>query len=145
MSVNAYIGTVEKGKFIPDSPRDFATEFLRRNGKRVVVSVKVWRKKRSNNQNRYWWAVVVRLFADAMVCLPDEAHEALKAELNSEIKVIGDRVIRIPKSTADLDTQEFKALVERAQRLGAEMFDGMYIPDPESPQAEALMEERLVA
>ena len=74
-----------------------------------------------------------------MACTREEAHEALKAELNYDLKVIGDRAIRIPKSTADLNTLEFKELVERAHQLGAEMF-GMDIPDPASPQAQAMME-----
>ena len=137
----AYTGTVEQGKFRPDSPAEFTSEFVRRNGKRVVVLVKDWRKNRSTNQNKYWWGVIVPMFAseDAMACTREEAHEALKAELNYDLKVIGDRAIRIPKSTADLNTLEFKELVERAHQLGAEMF-GMDIPDPASPQAQAMME-----
>lgn len=142
MVVHAYTGTVKRGKFTPDSPREFAKEFLHKEGKRVVVSVKEWRKNRSNSQNRFWWGVVVPLFAETMGCTSEEAHEALKAEINYDLKVIGDRAIRVPKSTADLNTAEFKELVEKAQRLAAEMFSGLYIPDPASAQADAMMEEK---
>ncbi len=147
MKAVGFPGEVGKdGKFRPDSPADFSAEFSGRKGKRVVVWVKEWRRVRSTPQNKYWWAVVCRMFADkdAMACSPEEAHEALKAELNAEIKVFGERMIRIPHSTADLDTQEFGALIEKAQRLGAEMF-GMNIPDPGSPQAVVMEEERLFA
>lgn len=141
----AFLGTVEKGKFVPDSPRDFTMEFLRREKKRVVVTVKDWRKNRSNRQNAYWWGVVVPMFAhpDCMACSPDEAHEALKAELNCEFREVGDRLIRIPKSTANLTTLEFKELVEKAQRLAGEMWPGMTIPDPGSPQADALIDDKV--
>jgi len=145
MNLAVYGGTVnEKGKFIPDSPAEFVAEFERRVGKRVVVSVKEYRSRRTNPQNRYWWGVIVRMFAGVIPCTPEEAHEALKAELNSDLVVVGDRAIRVPRSTSDLNTAQFNELVEKAQRLASEMYD-MVIPDPSSPAAQTLMDERLTA
>ncbi len=147
MKAVGFAGEVGKdGKFHPDSPPEFYAEFSRKKGKRLVVWIKEFRRTRTNPQNRDWWGVVCRMFADkdAMACSPEEAHEALKAELNSDIRVIGDRIIRIPHSTADLDWQEFKDLIAKAHQLGAELY-GLNIPDPDSAQAKVMMEERLIA
>ena len=145
--MNIYVGEVdERGKFKPDDPQAFTEWFMRRKGRRVSLTPKDFRARRTNPQNRYWWGVVVRLFSaeDAMNCTPEEAHEALKFEVNAIIRVVGDRVIRIPQSTADLNTAEFKQMWARAQQLGAELY-GLNIPDPFTEEADAMVDEKLVA
>jgi hypothetical protein len=140
-----HVGTVdEDGRFVPDAPEAYYGELRRRKGRRTVATFKDHRRKRSNPQNRYWWGVIVRMFGAEMGCTPEEAHEVLKIEVNSEIKVIGERVVRIPHSTADLDTEEFNDRIAKAQRLYTEMFGG-FIPDPGSAAAEEMMDDKLMA
>ena len=137
-------GKVEGGKLILYDRDKFASEIPQFEGKPVRLSLSRG-NKRSNAQNNYWHGVVVEMFMDAMGYENtkenhDAVHEILKAELNSETteiinKLTGEvKTITYSKSTANLSTDDFSALKERAQKLGAEFY-GIYIPDPnEEPQ-----------
>lgn len=127
-------GKVENGKFIADEPALFHAAFRCHEGKRVEFQPKRFRKARSQNQNAYYWKVVVHLVKDAMGEDDDEAaHEVLKFECNSEMRTIGKgedrREYRHPLSTALLSTVEFEAYTERCRKFAAQFF-GIYIPLP---------------
>jgi hypothetical protein len=125
------LGKVEKGKFIPEDVKSFKSAFYSHEGKRVRVTVERFRNRRSDPQNRYYWGIVVPMVGEAIGESDAEAvHDMLKVELNYEILVVGDKEIRVPKSTAKLDTMEFKQYVERVQRWGSE-FLSLYIPGPD--------------
>lgn len=96
----------------------------------IGVRFEVLREKRSSAQNRYWHGVVVPLFAEHCGYDFDDMKAALALKLiPREVVDMDTGEVRIvPGHTSDLNTKEFKDLIERAQRLGAEM--GIYIPDP---------------
>lgn len=124
------LGKVEHGKFIPENKQLFKSAFYGHEGKRVRVTVERFRNRRSTEQNRYYFGVVVPLIGKAIGEADMEAvHEMLKAEFNYEILVIGDREMRKPKSTAKLETVEFSEYMEKV-RMWAAKFLELYIPDP---------------
>ena len=116
--------------------RDMLTNWVAQNkGRNIVLTVERKRKKRSNDQNAYWWGVVVPLTQEGLFHLGNEftkeqTHELLKAQCNSkEIEGKDGLLIPAPHSTADLSTVEFMELIDRVQRWCAEYL-GIVIPDP---------------
>ena len=85
---------------------------------------------RSNQQNAYWWGVVIPLIAEASGFTDDEAHDALKAKfLGQDDLTTGLRKIG---STAKLDTRQFTELIDQV-RQWAQDFLTVYIPAPNEP------------
>lgn len=124
-------GIVEKGKFVAEDGKAFKAAFYPHEGKKVRVTVERYRNRRSDPQNKYYWSVVVPAIGEVIGEDDKEAvHDFLKNELNYEIVAIGDKEIRVPKSTAKLNTMEFKQYLERVQRWASE-FLSLYIPGPD--------------
>src|SRR5262245_5435283 len=101
------------------------------SGQRITVVVKKWARKRSTNQNRFWWGVVVPMFAERCGYQPWE-HEAVHDELMRVLLGMregGHAALPIRESSAKLTTAEFNVLIERAQVFAAEKL-GLVIPDP---------------
>ncbi len=95
-----------------------------------LCTFKAHRETRSSAQNRYWHGVVVKAFAEHCGYEFEEAKDALALKLLPiEVTDIQTgEVCVVPGHTSELNTKEFNDLIERAQRLGAEL--GLYIPDP---------------
>ena len=111
-------------------------------GKEVSITIERWRKKRSNEQNAYWWGVIVPIFQDCfreagMVRNKEQTHQLITDLI---IQKYGDSVIlqesvlegevfQEKRGTSDLSTSEFMELVSEAQMFASEVFD-IAIPDP---------------
>lgn len=125
------LGEVKDGKFVGLRARPHFEAAMRRFPDGLVgVRFEVIREKRSNAQNRFWHGVVIPLFAEHCGYEFEEMKDALALELlpkevvdmkTGEVKVVSGH-------TSEQNTKQFKELIERAQRLGAEM--GIDIPDP---------------
>ena len=126
---STFTGTVEQGKFQAENSEAFKRSFYQHEKKRVLVTVERFRKKRSDPQNKYYWEVVIGLVSDVTGYDAEEAHEMLKAQCNSKIVVMHGQEIRVPQSTAKLNTQEFSEYIARVQRFASEFLD-LFIPDP---------------
>lgn len=126
----ATLGVVRDGKLQVQNRALFEAAIRRFPEGVVVVGVKTSRPKRSSQQNRYWHGVVIPLFAEHCGNEVDEMKDILALKLIP--KDITDpktgEVYRVPGHTSELNVKDFNALIERAQRLGAEY--GIYIPDP---------------
>lgn len=123
-------GFVEGGKFTADDKDLFRRAFWPHERKRVVLTVKRERKDRSLNQNNYYWGVVVTMIGQAIGETDIESvHEVLKREHNYYIRTVSGRDIRVPLSTADLNTADFEAYMERVRRWASEYLS-LYIPLP---------------
>lgn len=115
---------------MPHDQAVFRAAFYCHEGKEVEFTPKRLRKIRSLNQNAYYWAVVVPMVGQAMGETDIEAiHEVLKHEHNYYLSKVGEHEIRIPLSTADLNTADFEAYLERVRRWASEFFN-LYIPLP---------------
>jgi len=94
----------------------------------MVLGNKTNATVRSEQQNRYYWGVVVDLLAVNTGYTPDEMHEALKFKF---LRVRREKLPDTVRSTARLTKDEFCEYIEGIQRWAAvEM--GVVIPDPDS-------------
>jgi hypothetical protein len=123
-------GVIESGKLHMTGRKLFEDAMRRFPDGHVRVRIDVARPSRSNQQNRFWHGVVIPLFAEHCGYELDDMKDVLALRLLP--KEITDHetgeVRTIPGHTSKLTRKEFNDLIERAQRLGAEM--GIYIPDP---------------
>jgi hypothetical protein len=100
------------------------------------MEIKEKKKKRSNSQNSYLWAVVNQMVCRRLIELGhdvdlEETHDFLKASFNYK-EVVNENtgeVFKIPKGTSALSTEEFSEYIERVVRFGAEIL-GIIIPLP---------------
>lgn len=135
MTALSFIGSVEKGVFIPDSPKDYKLAYCQHEGKRLVVSLERYRKNRTPPQNRYYFGVVLKVISLHTGHSPEELHDFFKHEFNSKFERLGKVEVWIPQSTADLNTQEFSDYIENIKRFAAEKLDGLYVPDADEMMA----------
>lgn len=127
---------VLNGKLISNRKR-LSAEIARHEGKEIEITIKRKYKRRSLQENKYYWGVVVdmwkRLISEEWgeSLSSDEVHEILKLHCNYQEKVIEStgEVIKIAKSTADLKTLEFEDYLERCRRKAFEFFNAV-IPLP---------------
>jgi len=101
-----------------------------------VLEVKERKKKRSNNQNAYYFGVVVTMICKRFIDLGNDVnlehtHDFLKATFNYKeiVKEETGEIFKVPIKTSELSTAEFNEYIERVIRFGAEVLD-IYIPLP---------------
>lgn len=84
--------------------------------------------KRSGEQNRYWWGVVVPLIADAIgERSKEDAHRIILAEYYQSQGGYKNPDVKIQSS--EMTTVEFMGLIAWTQQWAIEFF-GLRIPDP---------------
>jgi len=89
------------------------------------------RDSRTNRQNRFYWGTVVNTLAAHTGYTADEMHELIKTKfLGTDLCVQSTgEVIRIPRSTAILNTKEFGEFLEEVIAWAVTDM-GCYIPHP---------------
>jgi hypothetical protein len=120
-------GTIRSGKLFLDKADQFK-KFLASfpDEKRVEVSVEKIKKKRSNEQNRWYWGCILKLISEHTGDDPEDLHEALKAHLSPK-HIVGNVVVA--SGTRYLDTVDFGQYCEKVRRWAAEELN-INIPDP---------------
>lgn len=129
---------VKEGKFIQN--RELIVNAIEvYEGKKVTVTVERFYSKRSNKQNKYYWAVIVEHWRNILreewgeIYQENEVHEFLKTNLNFEevvdhssgevaINPITHEVIRKPKSTTKNTTHSQEEYHEACRQLAWGMF-----------------------
>jgi hypothetical protein len=104
-------------------------------GKEIEVTLKKARSKRSDNQNRYYWGVVVEIVRQGLRDLghrldKDEVHYFLREKFNYKELVnegTGESV-KIPQSTTVMTKTEFGEYIEQIAQWSAE-FLNVTIPE----------------
>jgi hypothetical protein len=122
-------GTVRGGKVELDDKIGWGALLARLDGKRIRVSLETLDTRRSSQQNRWYFAMVVPFFSEWTGYDKDEAHNVLKSLFLKVEKVLPTgEVIQVPGSTARLTKAEFSEYCERVMRFLAE--NGVYVPAP---------------
>lgn len=106
-------------------------------GKEIEVTIRKKRKRRSTEQNRYYWGVVVPLIQSGLKEIGEfvtieDTHEILKIKFLRRQRVdenTGEVIFERTASTADLSTVEFLEYIERCALFAAEWL-GVTIPEP---------------
>lgn len=133
-----FYGIVRAGKLILENRKGFMDHIGQFEGMRVALDLDQFKDTRSERQNKYYWGVVIPIFADFFGMDPVEAHEALKWEhLRKSIKDReGNPRITI-RSTASMKTNEFEDYMAKLRKWGAEQFS-LNIPEPNEVSAQAV-------
>jgi len=104
-----------------------------KTGAHVEIIIRKHKVKRSNDQNRYYWGVVISILSDHFGYDPEEMHEEMKLMFNPIPSKI-DPSRTIGGSTTKLSTVEFfsdeDSYVERICRWAATEH-GIFVPPPE--------------
>src|SRR4051812_11932262 len=113
-----FFGQVKEGKLLLDKGEQFRQYLHTLDGKRIELKVEKLKHPRSNNQNRYYWGVVVHEIAQHTGHDPEQIHEFLKQTFSPRWHfgfnfIDGEQ--GIPTSTTRLDTIEFTEYVEKCR------------------------------
>ena len=122
--------------FGSDAEKQTLWNALRRLRGKQRVTIKAYRKRRSDAQNRYYWPCFCQPLADLLSeqgehTTAEEAHEILKNQfLRVTIEDEKAGLLEFTKSTAGLDVEEFNAYLDACSHWLFEMF-GITVPEPE--------------
>lgn len=130
------IGNIEDGILKIANRRFFDADLKTMTNGSVTVTIEKKSRKRSNQQNAYYWGVIIPLckrgFNDLGHDLNDEdTHTFLKSKFNALDIVFEDtgEVFPLGRSTTEMDTIDFMMYVEKIQQFAAEILNTI-IPDP---------------
>lgn len=102
-------------------------------GKRIEMVIKKVQKKRSLNQNAYYWGVPVKMLAEKYAGGTkediDSVHDFLGTEFLTVTKTVMGREFKVVRSTSRLSTVEFEKYCARI-RMWASVALDFYIPEP---------------
>lgn len=146
MSANRFFsGVVKEGEFIPHTyeEKPLSNHLSKLEGKQVHLMISKELGIRSNQQNKYLWAVPYAMIAEET---GEEDVELVHKQLTTmfwyeRIKIVdengNEETVRIPKSTSGMTTVEFEEYVEKVRRWAAS-FLGINIPTPNEVIPESL-------
>lgn len=130
------ITEIRNGKFVRNRPtiKKAVEQF---DGKTIVITIQQQRTQRSNNQNNYYWGVIVPMVRSGLnettgeVFSNNEVHEWLKHQFNFKelINEETGEIVKLPKSTSDNSTTEQEVYHEQIRRFAIEWFN-IIIPLP---------------
>jgi len=115
-----HILQVKNGKPVMQNREKFYEDLKRFEGRPCYFTLSELKRSRSNNQNRYYWGVVIEIIGRELGYHPEEVHEVLKNQfLPVRTLSIGDDEYKISGSTAKLSTKEFEDYLERVRTWAA--------------------------
>lgn len=125
-----YTAKVKDGKMTLINRKFFDKELENFEGQTVTVTIEKKKHKRSDQQNKYYWGVVVPIVTEGIketgeIVTTDQVHEFLKFTFLST----GEK-IKFARSTTDLSTTDFLLYIDQIQ-IWASEFLNCYIPDPD--------------
>lgn len=87
-------------------------EFAAGEDSKFVLEINKSKNKRSLNQNKYYWGVVIKIFSDDTGYTPEECHQWLASKFLQYTKNGRD----FTRSTKQLDTKEFEEYTEKCRQ-----------------------------
>lgn len=115
-----YIGTVTDGQLKISHRKQFDADLGGFEGSRVIISLRKYRKTRSNKQNRFYWG---NFMQEQIECFKErwgetyrkeQVHEWNKANFWAEDHVDENtgEVVKMPASSTDYSTTEWEEKME---------------------------------
>jgi hypothetical protein len=114
--VDTFFGAVIDGKLVLDARGAFLQRVKEMDGNQVVLYL-FQHRRRTNQQNRYYWGAVVPIVRDGMKALgvelsTDGVHELLKFRfLKQELTTNDGEIIQTVRSSTELTPQEFNDFI----------------------------------
>jgi imidazole glycerol phosphate synthase subunit HisF len=127
---------VENGQLVAN--RKAITDAIKSfEGQNIIISIEKRKKKRSNNQNAFYFGIVITIIQDAFkdawgeYYSATEVHEALKAKycFKEQVNENTGEILQIPSSTTNLSTIEWEEYIEKIRAFAFEWFN-VTIPMP---------------
>jgi hypothetical protein len=111
-------------KYISDVIKSF-------DGANIIITIEKRKKKRSNNQNAFYFGIVIPIMMDAFkdawgeYYSATEVHEALKAKycFKEQINTNTGEIIQIPSSTTNFSTIEWEEYIDKIRAFALEWFN----------------------
>jgi hypothetical protein len=125
-----YYSDVKNGRLQKNVSEIIAKELRQFEGKRIELSIKKLKSKRSGQQNKLWW-VYVTIIASELGYDKNEMHEILKFKFLKKEKVnekTGE-ILEYIGSTTKLNKSDFADMISDLIRWAAETFD-IVLPAP---------------
>lgn len=97
------------------------------DGQDVEIVIKKRKKKRSCNQNSYYWGVVLKLISDYSGHTEDELHDHFRARFLA-VRT-GDFMRWKMHSTTALDTVQMEEYLAKIRQWASETL-ALYVPEP---------------
>lgn len=120
-------GEVKDGKLVIRHRDDFMKWISHLKGEVRIIVEKI-RGKRSDNQNRFYWACL-KIISNETGNTEDDLHRIFKAKFLPKRKVkFGKNEYNLPISTTSLNKIEFAEYFERISAEAGEL--GITLPDP---------------
>ena len=120
-----------KGQIPKKASEAIREELLMLQGKKVTITIEKYSNRRTNQQNAYYWGVVLKVLSEHTGYTLDEMHEYLKTKfLGTKKIVIAGEEIERGLTTTKLTTTDYMGFIAEIQRWASEKLD-CYIPDPE--------------
>ena len=121
-----FLGIVKDGRMKVRGLTDYLKGF--KEGDEISIEVTKWKNKRTLNQNSYYWSVLTTI--STIGHSSEELHEIFKRLfITPKFVLYRGREIKMPKSTTDLSTEEFREYIERIRAEAGQM--GIIIQSPD--------------
>ncbi len=125
-----YFGHIKKGNFHFEQRDRIAFDKYTsglKEGTPIWLSLSIARKSRSNNQNRYYFGVIIDILSDYFGYSTLECHEVLKWQF---LRIVGENGKPDScKSTTELDTMEFEVYLNKVREWASTEYE-IYLPLP---------------
>lgn len=126
----------ENGKLQPRVRDEIVRLLTAQQGKKVVIRISKYRKKRSDGQNRFYYGVVLPMVMAMMIGAGNEVdevevHEYLKVVVGKMTKLVHDPdgvETAVTRSSTELDTIDWEIWMNQIRAWGANF--GLVIPMP---------------
>ena len=106
-------------------------------GKQIVIKIEKFKKKRSTQQNRFYYGVIIPIVQNCLkeaghVMTNESTHDLIKLKFLKETLFVNEttgEVIERIKSTTELSTSQFMDLLAEINNFTFEYF-GVNLPSP---------------
>lgn len=134
-----FSGKIKEGRLTLDYPDAFRAEVSQFDGLSVWIEVREQKRKRSNEQNSYYWSVIIPAFLEIfnkadLKFDSEKTHDILK----TRFLLTKDPYTRV-KSTTELTPDQFNEFIMGLQAWAATDFN-YYIPDPNEDKKAGFMD-----
>jgi hypothetical protein len=107
------------------------------DGKQIVIKIEKFKKKRSTQQNRFYYGIVIPIVQNCLkeaghIMTNESTHDLIKLKFLKETLFVNENtgeVIERIKSTTELSTSQFMDLLAEINNFTFEYF-GVSLPSP---------------
>lgn len=117
--MGSYITEVKEGRLNKSASLNIADELKAYEGCEIKITIEKVEDSRTNQQNKYWWAMVTILSKETGYT-KDEMHDILKVKFLKRSKFENEQLVEYCESSANLTKTEFKEMTSDLIRWSAQ-------------------------